>query len=81
MVKVGDIEIWVKPLGKKGKEKAITIMNRGEEEKVFTLSAAALGIYKKSELRDLWLHQDIGKIGNGKTFTIPKHGIVVLKIY
>ncbi|WP_416438239.1 glycoside hydrolase family 27 protein [Phnomibacter sp. MR] len=79
MLKVGDIEVWVKPLGKKGKEKAVAIMNRGEEEKVFTLSAEELGINKKSELRDLWLHDDIGKIGIGKTFTIPKHGIVVLK--
>jgi alpha-galactosidase len=79
--KEGDIEVWVKPLGKEGKEKAVAIMNRGEEEKAFTLSAKKLGISNKSKLRDLWLHEDIGEIGSEKTFRIPKHGIVVLKIY
>lgn len=79
MLKEGDIEVWIKPLGKKGKEKAVAIMNRGEE-KGFTLSAKKLGIDEKSKLRDLWLHKDLGKIGSEKVFAIPKHGIVVLKI-
>ncbi len=39
-----------------------------------------MGIHPKSQLTDLWLHQVMGKIGSGKTLTIPKHGIVVLKI-
>lgn len=78
--KDGDIELWVKPLGKKGKQKAVAIMNRSEEEKTFILSAEKLGIGKQSRLRDLWLHKDLGKIGIEKTFTIPKHGIIVLRI-
>ncbi len=80
MLKEGDIEIWVKPLGKKGKQKAIAIMNRGEEKKDFFISSEKMGIHPKSQLTDLWLHQVMGKIGSGKTLTIPKHGIVVLKI-
>ena len=75
-----NIELWVKELGNQGKEKAIAIMNRGEDAAVFTLSAKELGISKKSKLRDLWLHKNLGKLGNEKTFSIPKHGIVVLRV-
>ena len=79
MLKENDMEVWVKQLGK-GKQKAIAIMNRSGKEKQFTLSAVSLGISKKSKLRDLWLHKDLGKIGAEKIFTIPKHGVVVLKV-
>lgn len=78
--KENDIEVWVKPIGKNRKEKAVAIMNRGEAENTFTLSAEKLGVRKKSKLRDLWLHKNVGIISNEKTFRIPKHGIVVLKI-
>jgi alpha-galactosidase len=80
ILKEGDIEVWVKLLGNKGKEKAIAIMNRGEEEKAFTFAADKLGISKKYKLRDLWLHKDLGEVGNSKNFSIPRHGIIVLKI-
>ncbi|MGF2411091.1 MAG: alpha-galactosidase [Ferruginibacter sp.] len=79
MLKENDMEVWVKQLSKR-KQKAIAIMNRSGKEKQFTLSAVSLGISKKSKLRDLWLHKDIGKIGDEKIFTIPKHGVVVLKV-
>ena len=80
-LKEGDVEVWVKPLGKDGKEKAIAIMNRGEEQKVVTLSAQQLGLTKKTKLRDLWLHKDLGIMGAAQTVTIPKHGIVLLKCF
>lgn len=72
------IEVWVKRLGR-GKQKAIAIMNRSDQEQQFTLTAAKLDLSKKSKLRDLWLHKDLGKAGIEKIFTLPKHGIVVLK--
>ncbi len=73
------VEVWVKPLGEKGNAKAIAIMNRGGKEAVFTLTPEMVGIKKNSRLRDLWLHKDLGKAGKAKQFSIPKHGIVVLK--
>ncbi len=75
-----NIEVWVKPLAaKKGKAKAIAIMNRGNQEVVFTFQSQAVEISSNSSLRDLWLHKDLGKTGTERSFTIPKHGIVVLK--
>lgn len=73
-----NIEVWLKPLGD-GKEKAIAILNRGEEEKQFILNADKSGISRKSKIRDLWLHKNLGKIGQGKTFILPGHGIIVLR--
>lgn len=75
-----NIEVWVKPLGAgNGKSKAIAMMNRGEKEVVFNFNAEKLGIGANSKLRDLWLHKKLGKAGKIKQFTLPKHGIVVLK--
>lgn len=80
ILKEGNVEVWMKPLGSKdSKKKAVAIMNRGGEEAVFTLDAQKAGISSKSRLRDLWQHKDLGKMSKAQTFTIPKHGIVVLQ--
>lgn len=74
-----NVEVWIKT-AINGKKKAIALLNRGDDEKTFKLDTQTLGINKKSKIRDLWLHKNLGKIGSEKTFTIPKHGIVVLQI-
>ena len=79
LLREGDIEIWVEPLGKTGKQKAIAIMNRGEKTGQTALTPEKIGVSSTSKLRDLWLHENIGKLGKSRTLTIPKHGIVVLK--
>ena len=79
LLREGDVEIWVKPLGKTGKQKAIAIMNRGEKTGQTALTPEKIGVSSTSKLRDLWLHENIGKLGKSRTLTIPKHGIVVLK--
>lgn len=73
-----NVEVWVKPLSQ-GQTKAVAILNRGGEEKAFTLSAERVGISPKSRLRDLWRHQEVGQLGRARTFIIPKHGVIILK--
>lgn len=80
LLKENELDVWVKRLGK-GKQKAIAIMNRSGKEQTCTLTAAKLGISAKAKLRDLWLHKNLGRMGTEKTFTLPKHGIVVLKVF
>ena len=75
-----NVEIWLKPLGKKGNSKAIAIMNRGEKSTDFRLTPQLINVSKNSRLRDLWQHTELGKIGTEKVFTIPAHGIIVLKL-
>jgi hypothetical protein len=80
VIREGELEVWVKPLGKKGKQKAVAILNRGGEEKLYSLIPGKIGISTKSRLRDLWEHKNLGRIGNVQAFTVPKHGIIVLRI-
>ncbi|RZL47313.1 MAG: glycoside hydrolase family 27 protein [Pedobacter sp.] len=79
VIKDKDIEVWVKVLGKNGKSKAVAIINRGGKEASFQLFAEKVGLSKNNQLRDLWLHKKIGKIGIAKNFNLPKHGIIVVK--
>jgi alpha-galactosidase len=79
LFKENNIEVWMKPLGN-GDTKAIAILNRGADT-TFTLTGVKAGINKNNKLRDLWLHKELGKMGNEQTFTIPKHGIIALKVY
>ncbi|MGN6640242.1 MAG: alpha-galactosidase, partial [Mucilaginibacter sp.] len=81
ILRENNAEVWLKPLGiNGGHSEAIAIMNRGDHKTTFNLSAKRLGLSSKSKLRDLWMHQDIGRIGRSRKFTIPKHGIVVLLV-
>ncbi|MDD3321387.1 MAG: glycoside hydrolase family 27 protein [Paludibacter sp.] len=71
-------DLWIKPLGKDAKSKAIAIMNRTDKSTEFKLMAQLINVNKNCSLRDLWLHKNLGKMGTDKTFSIPAHGIVVL---
>ena len=77
----GHIDVWVKPLGKKGKQKAIAVMNRADTAASYKVNPALIGIKPTQKVRDLWLHKDMGPVQDLATFSIPPHGVVVLKTY
>lgn len=77
----GNIDVWVKPLGKKGKQKAIAVMNRADTVASYKLSAALIGLKPDQKVRDLWEHKDRGAIQELGNLQLPPHGIVVLKTY
>ena len=77
--KTDNIDIWVKDLGKKGKAKAVAILNRSDASQQYIIDPTALGIKKNAKFRDLWMHKNIGRLGNNVVFVIPSHGIVVLQ--
>ncbi len=78
--KSDSIEVWKKPLsGNSGKDFAIAILNR-KDTTSFTLTASLTGATTNHLLRDLWEHKDIGPMGTGRTFHIPRHGIILLKV-
>jgi hypothetical protein len=78
--KDGDIEVWVKQLGNRD-QKAVAILNRGGDVKTYKPDLAKLGLTSSYKMRDLWLHKEMGKLDSNTSFTIPKHGIVVVKLY
>lgn len=75
------LEIWLKPLGEKSDQQAIAVLNRGEQTASFELTPELAKIQKDAKLRDLWLHKNVGEMGNSLPLKIPGHGIVVLKTY
>ncbi|WP_017257144.1 glycoside hydrolase family 27 protein [Pedobacter arcticus] len=76
----GEIEIWLKKLGIDGKENAIAILNRGNRTEKFVLTPELIGKKGRVRLRDLWLHKELGKLKQSRSFDIPKHGVVVMKV-
>ena len=74
------VEVWIKPLGKKGKQTAIALMNRSNNTVLYKLTPEMVGLSKKYKVRDLWAHKNLGKMGAEMGFTIPAHGVVVLKV-
>jgi len=73
------VELWIKPLFSK-KEKAVAIFNRSDKAVDYVLTNKSIQAGTKAKLRDLWLHADLSKMGESKTFHVPAHGIVVLKV-
>ncbi|WP_313157399.1 glycoside hydrolase family 27 protein [Sphingobacterium multivorum] len=77
--KEGDIEVWTKELFD-SKKKALAIFNRSNREAKFILDTKSLNFNPESEIRDLWLHKNSGKLGEKRSFTLPAHGIIVLLV-
>jgi hypothetical protein len=79
--KEGTTEVWVKPLGgKESKNKVVAILNRGESPIIYTLQLKDIDLEGEVQVRDLWLHQDLGKTEKKIKISVPIHGIVVYKI-
>jgi alpha-galactosidase len=74
----GPLEIWEKSLAD-GSD-AVGFFNRGESELKITVNLKTLGIEGQVKLRDLWQHKDLGAAQDSYTASVPKHGVVLLKI-
>jgi alpha-galactosidase len=74
----GPLEIWTKPLA--DGSNAVGLFNRGESELNITLHFKTLGINGQAKVRDLWQHRDLGVAQDSYTASVPKHGVILLKI-
>jgi alpha-galactosidase len=77
----GPIEIWSKPLH--DGSIALAIFNFGEsasELRNISLHLKEAGIKGSPKARDLWAAQDLGSITDDHKFTIPRHGVVLLRL-
>lgn len=61
----GDIEVWSKELS--GNRYAVALLNRSNDPADITVKWAELGIEGKLNVRDLWLHKNIGKFNGSFT--------------
>jgi alpha-galactosidase len=77
----GPVEIWAKPL--KGGRKALAIFNFGEtasEMRGIGLHLKDAGFAGQVMARDVWAGKELGKIGEGTKFSVPRHGVVLLVV-
>ena len=71
-------EIWARPLS--DGTMAVGLFNRGLAPHAMTLRWSDLGLRGSQPVRDLWLRKDLGSFADSMTATVPRHGVVFVKI-
>ena len=66
-------EVWIRELA--GGARAVALFNRGPQTKRVSVTWAG-----SPQVRDLWKHEDLGRIAGGYSAEIPSHGTVMLRI-
>ena len=77
----GPVEIWAKPLH--DGSLALALFNFGEwpsNLRGISLHLKTLGYPKGAKARDIWAAKDLGPIDDTIKFTVPRHGVVLLKL-
>jgi alpha-galactosidase len=59
---------------------AVGLFNRGPEPTTIATKFSDLGMSGSQPVRDLWSHQDLGRVSNEFSVTVPRHGAVLVKI-
>lgn len=72
-------EVWAKDL--EDGSKAVGLFNRDEVEQAIAAKWADLGVSGKQRVRDLWRQQDVGILEDAFTATVPRHGVVLVRLF
>jgi alpha-galactosidase len=75
---VGPVEIWSKPL--KGGDVAVALFNRDDTSLPVTLKLSDVGFAHGAQAKDIWDAKDLGKLQGSYTATVPRHGVVLLRL-
>ncbi len=59
---------------------AVGLFNRSPEAAMVTAKFPDLGISGSQPVRDLWIQKDLGRFSNAFSATVPRHGVVLVKI-
>ena len=74
----GDLEIWAKDM--EDGSKVAGLFNRGESPTGIEVEWSQLGISGQHRVRDLWRQTDLGNFSNSFGATVPRHGVVLVRI-
>ncbi|PWE00395.1 glycoside hydrolase family 27 protein [Marinilabilia rubra] len=81
---LGDLELWARPLTSTMSGKvAVALLNRSDQPQIMELDLRKVAIDSSEGyvIRDCWKHETSSKSTQPtKTYEIPAHGVVVLKI-
>lgn len=71
-------EVFVKPLSRG--DMAVCFFNRGASPLSTKIDWQALKLPHGHQVRDLWRHEDVGRVGDPMEITIGSHDVVVLRL-
>jgi alpha-galactosidase len=74
----GWVEVWARPLD--DGTMAVGLFNRGPEAATVTAKFSDLGLTGTQPVRDLWLHKDLPSARDQFSATVPRHGVVLVKM-
>lgn len=75
----GSREIWAKPM--EDGSLAVGCFNRSLFPEEISIRWEALGLDGACRVRDVWRQQDRGTFAGQFTATVPRHGVVLLRVY
>ncbi len=74
-----ELQVWAKPLA--DGSSAVVLFNRASVPTPMSVAWGRIGIRADTAMvRDLWAHEDVGKVGRRYSATIPSHGVVMLRV-
>lgn len=79
VLRLGDIEVWQRPLA--NGDQAVAIFNRSEHAQDTRISWHAAGFAKPPVLRDLWKHASVANPSDEFQVSIPAHGALLFRAY
>ena len=74
----GDVEVWARPLSS-GSE-VVALFNPTLMTATGAVRWPDIGLSGPRQVRDLWLHKDVGSFTDSYSVDVPPHGVVVVKI-
>jgi len=74
----GRLEIWARPLA--DGTRAVGLFNRGLAPNTVIARWSDLGLHGRQPVRDLWLRKNLGSFDAAFSATVPRHGVVLLKV-
>ncbi len=74
----GWVEVWARPL--EDGSIAAGLFNRGPEAATVAVNWSDLGLTGSHAVRDVWLQKDLGKFTSQFSATVPRHGVVFVRI-
>ena len=76
---VGPYEVWAKPLA--DGSTAALLINRGEDRERITANFKDIGVSGTKTVRDLWERKDLGRFTGSFSARVPRHGVVLVRVY
>jgi len=78
VVKDGTKEVWARPLF--DGTHAAALVNLADDPQKITVKWADLGLNGAQNVRDIWMHKNLGTMKDNYTVEVPAHGCVVLRL-